>query len=138
MRRKFNKILFINWSLLIAWAIFIFILSSFSFDGLSTSSVYNDDNRDLTSSVVHVILYAVFTLLAIRALQATGISKFKSFFYGFLLALLYGASDEWHQYFVPGRESHISDWLLDAVGAYIVLSFYMYKYWGVNKFHGRK
>ena len=30
---------------------------------------------------------------------------------------LYGWSDEWHQSFVPGRYSSISDWLADTIGA---------------------
>lgn len=30
---------------------------------------------------------------------------------------LYGASDEWHQSFVPGRSSDVWDWLADTLGA---------------------
>ena len=30
---------------------------------------------------------------------------------------LYGASDEWHQSFVPGRSNDVWDWLADTVGA---------------------
>jgi VanZ family protein len=33
------------------------------------------------------------------------------------LAALYGATDEWHQSFVPGRSSDINDWYADAAGA---------------------
>jgi VanZ family protein len=32
------------------------------------------------------------------------------------LGVLYGASDELHQWFVPGRNSDARDWLADAVG----------------------
>uniref|UniRef100_A0A7C5ZZU9 VanZ-like domain-containing protein n=1 Tax=Thermus tengchongensis TaxID=1214928 RepID=A0A7C5ZZU9_9DEIN len=36
----------------------------------------------------------------------------------FLLAALYGALDEWHQSFVPGREAFGWDLLADALGAW--------------------
>ena len=29
---------------------------------------------------------------------------------------MYGASDEWHQSFVPLRDSNIRDWLTDILG----------------------
>ena len=34
-----------------------------------------------------------------------------------LVAALYGASDEWHQSFVPGRHASAVDWLADLGGA---------------------
>jgi VanZ family protein len=30
---------------------------------------------------------------------------------------VYGATDEWHQYFVPGRDCNVWDWLADTLGA---------------------
>jgi VanZ family protein len=35
----------------------------------------------------------------------------------FLFTAAYGVIDEVHQYFVPGRDCNIWDWLADAVGA---------------------
>ena len=34
-----------------------------------------------------------------------------------LISILYGASDEIHQYFVPGRFATIADWVSDVIGA---------------------
>lgn len=34
-----------------------------------------------------------------------------------VLASLYGASDEWHQSFVSGRDGSVFDWLADLAGA---------------------
>lgn len=38
-----------------------------------------------------------------------------------LLGAVYGASDEWHQSFVPGRDASLGDLAMDAVG--VVLGF---------------
>ena len=32
------------------------------------------------------------------------------------LGILYGATDEWHQMYVPGRSPEVADWLADIVG----------------------
>ena len=36
-----------------------------------------------------------------------------------LIGSAYGAIDEFHQYFVPGRSSDIWDWLADTMGAFL-------------------
>ncbi len=38
------------------------------------------------------------------------------------IAIVYGALDELHQSFVPGRSVSFSDWIADSVGALIVVS----------------
>ncbi len=44
-----------------------------------------------------------------------------------LISILYGASDEWHQTFVPGRFATLADWVADVVGAIVgVLTVYLY------------
>lgn len=40
----------------------------------------------------------------------------------FAFTVLYAASDEWHQSFVPTREAHLTDVLIDAAGAFMMLS----------------
>ena len=32
----------------------------------------------------------------------------------------YGASDEWHQSFVQGRDASVYDWLADTSGAFLI------------------
>ena len=36
----------------------------------------------------------------------------------------FGASDEWHQSFVPGRSSDIRDWFADTLGAAVAVALY--------------
>ena len=44
-----------------------------------------------------------------------------------VLSILYGASDEWHQTFVPGRFATLADWAADVLGSIVgVLSVYLY------------
>ena len=43
------------------------------------------------------------------------------------LSILYGASDEWHQTFVPGRFATLADWVADVFGSIAgVLAVYLY------------
>ena len=51
-------------------------------------------------------------------------------FFGVVLAVLYGVSDEVHQYFVPGRSMAFSDVMVDSAGVFfagliyvVILSF---------------
>lgn len=44
-----------------------------------------------------------------------------------MLSILYGASDEWHQTFVPGRFATLADWVADVLGSIAgVLAVYLY------------
>jgi VanZ family protein len=69
--------------------------------------------------LLHGAAYFVLGILAVRAL-AKGLSGPFTFFEiagGIVLAAVYGLSDEWHQSFVPGRDSSARDVLADSAGA---------------------
>jgi len=69
--------------------------------------------------LLHGGAYCVMALLAIRAF-GHGLGEPVSgaaFWSGVVVAVLYGASDEWHQTFVPSRVGDIYDLLFDAMGA---------------------
>ncbi len=69
--------------------------------------------------VLHGGAYFVMALLAIRAF-GHGLAEPVSgatLWAGGAVAVLYGASDEWHQSFVPSRVGDVYDLLFDAMGA---------------------
>ncbi|HYJ80644.1 MAG TPA: VanZ family protein [Longimicrobiaceae bacterium] len=47
------------------------------------------------------------------------------------LGIVYGASDEIHQAFVPGRSPGVGDWLADAAG--VVAGVYLYTMWHARR-----
>ena len=79
---------------------------------------------------LHIVAYLVLSCLFLRALVWEGMGwGFKAFFLAFLLSTLYGASDEWHQYYVPERESDWVDWIADLLGASMVFLFWFPLRW---------
>lgn len=93
----------LKWLPVLLWMAAVFSLSSLPRPKLPTVPVPNADK------IAHAIAYAVGGLLTAHATPST------------LLALVipcaFGASDEWHQRFVPGRQPSRADWLADALGA---------------------
>ncbi|PPD35647.1 MAG: teicoplanin resistance protein VanZ [Methylomonas sp.] len=66
---------------------------------------------------LHTGAYWVMAILSWRALRHFGLSTKTLALVSFVFCSLYGITDEWHQSFVPGRESSHADWLADSIGA---------------------
>ncbi len=66
--------------------------------------------------LLHAVEYAVLGALLFRALRLSGLPPRHALLLAFALASLYGASDEWHQSFVPERSSDPWDWASDSAG----------------------
>lgn len=85
-----------------------------------------------TDKLIHGGVYFILAWLIIRALLIY-LPK-KTFcthaIITTVLGLVYGASDEWHQFFVPGRSCDILDWFADAAG--ILLAVFIF-YWFQKK-----
>lgn len=80
--------------------------------------------------VYHFIEYAILSVLLTTALFNAApkwIPKGWIWVTAAIISSLYGASDEWHQSFVPGRLATIADWVADVLGSIAgVLSVYLY------------
>jgi len=76
--------------------------------------------------ILHLIEYTIFGLLAARAFKN---SHRKSFVENFkilaiLAAILYGISDEFHQYFVAIRQFSVADMIADGIGGALGAFYY--------------
>lgn len=99
-----------KWSLVAAYAILIFILSS-----LSNPSPFPIPDIFMADKLIHFVEYAIFGFLLFSALYE-GMAVKKAAFFSVILAALYGATDEFHQYFVAHRNSDLFDLLADSLG----------------------
>lgn len=64
----------------------------------------------------HMTEYALFTLTVMFALFVYGVRGGMLYVLSVLAALVYAASDEVHQLFVPGRSGQVTDVLIDTLG----------------------
>jgi len=69
--------------------------------------------------VLHALEYAVLGALLARAAVGAGAGSRWSVILAAAAGSGYGATDEWHQSFVPGRSCDPFDWMADTVGALV-------------------
>jgi len=67
--------------------------------------------------ILHLFEYAGLAALLGRAIAGEGLGWPAGFFVAAFLAAAYGATDEYHQLFVPLRSGELRDWLVDVLGA---------------------
>ena len=104
----------LRWLWPVAWMAVLFGLSSIP--GAAVPEV----PLSFADKLVHGGLYAVLGALLWRALAAGGTSKgngARALLLAWLLSVSYGASDELHQRYVPGRTPDVRDLAADATGA---------------------
>lgn len=73
----------------------------------------------------HMTEYAILVILLYIWLGSWAFSIKKKSFLALLIAILYAASDETHQRFVPGRAGRVSDVLIDSAGAVLGLCIFI-------------
>ena len=103
------------WLAVVAWAALIFILSA-----QSTLPDLTHGLPDLQDIAGHLAAYAGLAFWLALALRRTpGVRH--PWRLAFALAVLYGLSDEFHQFFVPTRHPDLFDIATDAAGAALAL-----------------
>lgn len=72
----------------------------------------------ISDRILHVVEYAGLAVLLVRAFRRESAPWGAAIVVAFVLTSLYGATDEYHQAFVPGRVSDARDWIADTIGAF--------------------
>ncbi|MCM3610478.1 VanZ family protein [Planococcus sp. MERTA32b] len=124
------------WAAVIGWMSIIFILShqpaSVS-SGLSSgitefllgtiadlfpgSAAEAEGFHTLVRKNAHFIAYLILGVLLANALGRWGNLSVQPLLSAFAIAVLYAASDEFHQLFIEGRSGEVRDVLIDSAGA---------------------
>ena len=97
----------LRWLPALAWMAGIFWLSSGTLP--STGGI------EIPDKVAHFGAWLILGALAWWAAAPFG--RTQATLLAVVVSAAYGAADEFHQWFVPGRSSDVRDWLADAAGA---------------------
>lgn len=113
-----NRSFFWNTLPAVLWPILIFGASSIPAEEIPHSQIFYYDK------LLHAGVFGVFCFLMFRALtlKTPPVSEGKAMLYSVLATILYGVTDELHQFFVPGRTPEIYDLAADGAGALICIS----------------
>ena len=104
----------------VVWALLIFILSSIPASKLPKISIVGFDK------IVHGSLFFILGVLVHRALEPrvqTDRFDWRRVIISVGVVIIYGASDELHQAWVPGRRVDILDLTADSVGGILSAIF---------------
>jgi len=102
---------FWRWGFLVGYTAGIFLLSAIPGHALPTVRV--------SDKLIHAVEFGLLAVLLCRALRVsvTTWSHSRIIFVSALIAIFYGATDEFHQLFVPQRSAELVDLAADSLGA---------------------
>jgi hypothetical protein len=108
----------VRWGAVVAYSGLIFFLSSLSdLHHLDEIGFFDFEGHD---KVEHFLAYAVWALIFSSARAATWPARpVTAVGIATVMGILYGASDEFHQRYVPGRTPDLKDLAADACGALV-------------------
>lgn len=124
----------ISWIMLIAWMGIIFFLSHqpgevsssqselvlkiFSFLGIELNQYFGELATLVIRKTAHFSEYLILFLFAYNVSRFYFTTK-KARLYSIIFVFLYASTDEFHQYFIPGRNMAFKDVLIDTSGGVI-------------------
>ncbi len=93
------------------------------FEGSSVSNVPGVVDA-FPDTFLHMVEYGGLALVSLRAVAGGRWARVTlgALVAAWLIATLYGATDEWHQMYTPGRVSELRDLRNDAAGALVALA----------------
>jgi VanZ family protein len=146
------KVMITKWIPVVLWGGFIFYFSTDMFSSAKTSAVYAGLISRLIPSITpqqievidlvvrkfgHLAEYFILAVLLLRALDggARRSWSWRPGFWTLALVLLYAASDELHQAFVPSRSALLADVLIDFLGGVfgVLWMYTLSKRWQAGK-----
>lgn len=124
----------ISWIMLIAWMGIIFFMSHqpgevsssqselvlriFSFLGIELNQYFGELATLVIRKTAHFSEYLILFLFAYNVSRFYFTTK-KARLYSIIFVFLYASTDEFHQYFIPGRNMAFKDVLIDTSGGVI-------------------
>lgn len=110
----------------ILWAALLFFLSSLPSTKIPDFGIAYED------LFLHFLAYSVFgVFLSLAASDADWQIRLRRVIFAALIGILYGASDEFHQSFVPGRFPAVSDFCADSLG--ILFGCFVFVKWSAKR-----
>ena len=123
MKRNSQNSILGRWLPVFLWAAVIFALSSIQQITVAEFFIWDFAAK----KVAHLTEYAVLYALFLRATE-------KNWVLSFVMTMVYAASDEIHQSYVPGRTAAVYDLAFDFSGA----SISAYIIWKLKQIHPKK
>ena len=93
----------------------IYMLAIFHFS--SESQPLQALTTTVWDKLLHTVEYAGLACLLFRAFCGEGVRPAVAALLTVVMVSGYGATDEWHQFYVPLRSSDVHDWMADTLGA---------------------
>lgn len=116
----------VRWRKFGRW-IWPFAVAALIFAASSRSHVRSPGLTRIDDKIAH---FAIYGLLATLVCRVGG--GWRGAVWSLLAVSAFGASDEWHQSFVPGRDSDVADWVADTLGAALAIGLYVEWPWYRN------